>query len=67
MTYKENRFTYFKIGNRKFQLEKCCEDLWEITMFEGGKFRGTWCFGDYEGALANILSYSEITEDDYNA
>lgn len=65
MVNKDNHFTYFEIDNRKFKLEKCRDDLYEITMFEDGKFGGTWCFGSFESALAEILSYSEIDEDDY--
>lgn len=67
MVNKNNRNTYFEIGNRKFDLEKCNDNLYEITMFENDKFGGTWVFGSFESALAEILSYAEISNEDYNA
>ena len=61
---------YYEIANRKFKVEKINERHYELTMFENGEFVGTW---NFEGAnawgecLDEILSYSEISDEDYNS
>ena len=65
-----NKFKYYEIGNRKFSLEHISDDFYELVIFEENHFIGTYCFEGstaYADALAEILSYSEIDEDDYNA
>ena len=67
---ENNREVYFEIDYRKFKVERITEKHYELTVFEDGKFFGTYNFTGslaYEEALAEILSYSEITDDDYNA
>ena len=62
-------FKYFNIGNRYFKIEKVNENFYELTMFEDKTFIGTWCFtgkNAYAEIQAEILSYSEISEEDYN-
>lgn len=64
------KFKYYEIDNRKFKLEQITDDLCELVIFEGENFVGTYCFDGKNArvkALAEILSYSEIDEDDYNA
>ena len=75
----KNKFTYFEVGNRKFKVERIDsydykthkESVgFELTIFEDEKFYGTYNFvgnNAWGECLAEILSYSEITEDDYNA
>ena len=74
MVNAKNTFTYFEVENRKFKLEKIGlrsgVPFYELTVFEDEKFYGTYCFegaNAYAEALAEILSYSEITEEDYDA
>lgn len=61
---------YYEIDNRKFKVEQIGEEHYELTMFENGNFVGTWNFiGKYACAevLSEVLSYSEISDDDYNS
>lgn len=67
---EDNREVYFGIDNRKFKVERITEYHYELTVFENGKFFGSYNFTGslaYEEALAEILSYAEITDEDYNA
>lgn len=60
---------YYEIDNRKFKVEEISEEHYELTMFENGEFVGTWNFTGktaHAEVLAEILSYSEITDEDYN-
>ena len=60
---------YYEIGNRKFKVEKINDKHYELTLIEDGKFFYSWNFtgnNAYAEVLAEILSYSEITQEDYN-
>lgn len=63
---------YYQVDNMKFKLEKIIatsDTMYELTMFEDGKFQGTWVFTGSKAhaeALAEILSYTEIDEKDYD-
>lgn len=63
----ENKFAYFKIGEKKFKLEKISDTLYEVVCFNKDKFAGTWCFGRYENAMEHILACAIISEEEYNA
>lgn len=66
----KEKFKYYEIDNRKFMVEKIDDKFYELTVFENGEFLGTYCFkGDtaYAEALAEIVSYSEIDERDFEA
>lgn len=75
---KEN-FKYYEIDNRKFKVEridtfdyktKTESTMYELTVFENDKFIGSYCFhgnNAYGECLAEILSYSEISDEDYQA
>lgn len=64
------RVTYYELGFRKFSLEVINPTFCELMLWEDDKFFGSWVF---EGAtacseaLAEILSYAEIDEDEFNA
>ena len=63
-----DKFKYFEIDNRKFKLERVTEDFYELIVHEKGEFY-SYCFegtNAYGEALAEILSYSEITEEEYD-
>lgn len=65
-----DKFKYYEIDNRKFKLERISDTFCELTVYEDGEFLGTYCFrGDtaYAEALAEIVSYSEIDERDFEA
>jgi len=65
-----NREAFFEIDNRKFKVERIGETHYELTVFENGEFTGTYNYtGEraYEEALLEILSYSAITDEDYNS
>lgn len=64
---KMEKFTYYKIGTRKFSLEVINDDLYEVTMFDECNFCGTWCFGSYAAAVTHIIGYAEITEKEYES
>ena len=67
---EDNREVYFEIDYRKFKVERITEKHYELTVFEGGEFFGSYNFTGahaYEEVLAEILSYAEITDEDYNA
>ena len=66
----KEKFKYYEIDNRKFMVEKINDKFYELTVFENEEFLGTYCFeGDtaYAEALAEIVSYSEIDERDFEA
>ena len=63
------KFKYYEIDNRRFKIEQIAEYHYELIVFENEKFYGSYNFegnNAYGEALAKILSYSEITEEDYN-
>ena len=67
---ENNREVYFEIDNRKFKVERISEYHYELTVFENGKFVGTYNYTGSlacEKAFAEILSYSEISDEDYNS
>lgn len=61
------KFKYYHIDNRKWKLEKVSANFYQLTLFENEKYAGAWCFDSRAGAMAEILSYAEIDEDDYEA
>lgn len=64
-----DKFKYYEIDNRKFMVEKITEDHYELTVFENGEFFGTYNYTGstaYAEVLAEIVSYSEIDERDYD-
>ena len=64
------RVTYYELGFRKFSLEIINPTLCELMLWEDDKFFGSWVFEGataYSEALAEILSYAEIDEDEFNA
>jgi len=64
------KFKYYEIDNRRFKVEQITDDLCEVIIFEGENFVGSYCFEGKDAraeALAEILSYSEINEDEYNS
>ena len=66
----KEKFKYYEIDNRKFMVEKITENHYELTVFENGEFIGTYNYTGstaYEEALAEIVSYSEIDERDFEA
>ena len=66
----KEKFKYYEIDNRKFMVEKITENHYELTVFENEEFLGTYNFTGsmaYEEALAEIVSYSEIDERDFEA
>ena len=63
------KYKYFQIDNRKFRIERIDDRFCELTVFEDNEFLGTYCFegtNAYEEAQAEILSYSEIDEKDWD-
>ena len=59
---------YFEQGFRKFKVERVTEHHYELTVVEDGKEYKTSFTGSlaYEKCLAEIVSYAEICENDYN-
>ena len=63
------KFTYYKIGNSKFSVERIDDNFYEVVKFYKGKFFGTYCFEGENAqadALRLILTHAEISEEDYN-
>ena len=58
------KFKYYEIDNRSYKLEEVSESLYEVTLFEGEKFIGSWCFDTYAEALEKILSNNMTRETD---
>lgn len=68
MVNSHSKLMYFEIGFRKFKVERVTEHHYELTVTEDGEeyksdFTGSLA---YEKCLAEIVSYSEISENDYN-
>jgi len=65
----DNRYRYYMVDNRRFKVEQIAEDHYELIVFKNEEFIGSYNFeGDnaYGEALAKILSYNEISEEEYN-
>lgn len=59
------KIRYYEIDNRKWKLEAVTKELYQLTLFEDEKYAGAWCFKSEAEAMTEILSYAEITEEDY--
>lgn len=66
-------FKYFEIGRLRFKVEKISEDHYELTvidnfMAEDREFYSYNFTGEtaYAEVMEEILSYSEISEDEYD-
>jgi hypothetical protein len=58
---------YFEAGFRKFKVERVTEHHYELTVTENGEEYRSGFTGSlaYEKCLAEILSYSEISKNEY--
>lgn len=63
---------YFEIENRKWKLEEVETPAWgkgrtrfELTLWEDDEFFGRFHFATKEKAMLEILSYNEISEEEF--